>query len=139
MSTYLNSDPPVRDKSLLQTSLVCPKGHALESIPASSLMNVPLFYTLHGFVCSRCEISSDNLVDQTANLCYDCGPNNACYCTMCASNFLEKVTQQKLDSMQSVERLAKKPSSHGESRIRGRLPVLEPSCTEQGPLDHWEE
>eukprot|EP00397_Hematodinium_sp_SG-2012_P069980 GEMP01124523.1.p1 GENE.GEMP01124523.1~~GEMP01124523.1.p1 ORF type:complete len:135 (+),score=11.03 GEMP01124523.1:56-460(+) len=73
MSTYLNSDPPVRDKRLLQTSLVCPKGHALESIPASSLMNVPLFYTLHGFVCSRCEISSDNLVDQTANLCYDCG------------------------------------------------------------------
>jgi len=97
-----------KEKSSIERSFsaVCPKTHALEKVSLGELALEKFYFGLGGFICDKCDIHSDNLVNKAAYLCSEC---QYVVCAICASlsrqqrinKEIEKRTTKKLEGFGS--------------------------------------
>jgi len=97
-----------KEQSAIEQSVgaVCRKNHKLEKVSLGELALERFFFGLGGFVCAKCDIHSDNLVNKAAYLCGEC---EYVICAICASlsrqeriNFeIQKRTTAKMEGLSS--------------------------------------
>merc|ERR1719235_1953629 len=88
---------------------VCPKSHKLEKVSLGELALERFFFGLGGFVCCKCDIHSDNLVNKAAYLCSEC---QYVTCAMCAS-----LSRQQRIHMEIQKRTTKKMEGLSSQRM----------------------
>lgn len=108
-----------------QAKPCCVKGHPLEKVSIGELQLEKFYFGLGGFVCGKCTISSDNLVNKAAYLCSNC---QWVICSMCASlvrqeginTEIRKRTTLKAQSLWAFSEAGKRKSrqSAGENVVR---------------------
>jgi hypothetical protein len=111
-----------REKVESSVAAVCPKNHALEKVSIGELALERFYFGLGGFICFKCDIHSDNMVNKAAYLCQEC---QYVACTICASLSRQKRIEMEIQKRTStrMEGLSSQRKSLVNAAARGQKVV----------------
>lgn len=105
---------------------ICPKSHSLEKVSIGELALERFYFGFGGFICFKCDIHSDNLVNKAAYLCQEC---QYVACAICASLSrqdqihmeIQKRTSTRMEGLSSQRKSVIGASGRGQKVVpRGR-------------------
>lgn len=119
-----------KEQSLIeaQTAAKCPKNHIVQKTSIGELGLERFYFGLGGFICMKCDINSENLVNKNA---YFCAPCHYVICSMCAGLLrqanidaeVQRRTTMKLEGLKGVTRKPSRDSvvRRNKSKNRAKL------------------